>query len=221
MDTQHSKAPGLKSITDRTLDYYNQHADAFWLGTREHDVSQNRMALLQSIEGEPPFAILDFGCGPGRDLKAFTELGHRAIGLEGAQNFVAMAKAYSGCDVWLQSFLTLDLPEDRFNGIFANASLFHVPSRELPRVLLQLRASLKPRGILFCSNPRGHDEEGWNDGRFCVFHEPETWHRYGTEAGFIELAHYFRPAGLPREQQPWLATIWQRVDLEQRPSSAA
>jgi SAM-dependent methyltransferase len=97
-------------------------------------VSQNIDALVSSIEGSPPFTILDFGCGPGRDLKAFSALGHIAIGLEGSARFAEMARAYSGCEVWQQDFLRLDLPQDRFDGVFANASLFHVPRVELPRV---------------------------------------------------------------------------------------
>ena len=149
----------LDKIADETLDFYNRHAEDFWEGTRDHDVSQNIKAILHHIEGERPFTILDFGCGPGRDLKAFTELGHIAIGLEGATQFVAMARAYSGCEVWQQDFLKLDLPENHFDGVFANASLFHVPSQELPRVLLELRACLKPGGVLFSSNPHGHNEK--------------------------------------------------------------
>jgi SAM-dependent methyltransferase len=150
----------LEKITDLTLDCYNQNAEDFWEGTRCHDVSQNIAAMLRHIEGERSFTILDFGCGPGRDLKVFAELGHVAIGLEGAAQLAAMARAYSGCEVWQQDFLKLDLPENYFDGVFANASLFHVPGQELPRVLLELRACLKPGGVLFSSNPRGHDEEG-------------------------------------------------------------
>ncbi|HEY2134508.1 MAG TPA: class I SAM-dependent methyltransferase, partial [Xanthobacteraceae bacterium] len=174
------------------------------------DVSQNIAALLQHIEGEPPFTILDFGCGPGRDLKAFAELGHIAIGLEGAARFAEMARAHSGCEVWQQDFLKLDLPDDRFDGVFANASLFHVPAQELARVLGELHACLKPGGILFSSIPHGHDQEGWSDGRYGVYHDPATWRRYGSAAGFVELTHYFRPAGQPRAAQPWLASVWQR-----------
>src|SRR5476651_1392925 len=99
----------LEKISNLTLEYYNQHAEQFWEGTRVHDVSQNIAALLQYIEGDPPFKILDFGCGPGRDLKVFAELGHIATGLEGAANFAAMARANSGCEVWQQDFLKLDL----------------------------------------------------------------------------------------------------------------
>jgi len=206
------KPQELARIAELTLEHYEQRADDFWRGTRAHDVSQNIAELLRHIEGEPPFQILDLGCGPGRDLEAFTELGHIAVGLEGAPRFAAMAREYSGCEVWEQDFLKLDLPPARFDGIFANAALFHVPSQELPRVLSELRATLKPRGVLFSSNPHGHNEEGWNRGRYGAYHDLETWRRYLSAAGFVELNHYYRPPGLPREQQPWLASAWRREE---------
>jgi SAM-dependent methyltransferase len=165
---------------------------------------------LQYIESEPPFRILDFGCGPGRDLRVFAELGHIAVGLEGAAQLAAMARVHSGCEVWQQDFIRLDLPNNHFDGVFANAALFHVPSQELSRVLLELRASLKPGGVLFSSNPRGHNEEGWDGGRYGVYHDLETWRRYVSATGFVELTHYYRPVGLPLERQPWLASVWRR-----------
>ena len=200
----------MNEVSRLTLAHYDQRAEEFWRSTRDHDVRQNIEALLRHLEGAPPFAILDFGCGPGRDLKAFTDLGHVAIGLEGAARFAAMARAYSGCEVLEQDFLALDLPAARFDGIFANAALFHVPCGELPRVLRELHASLKPGGVLFSSNPRGDNEEGWNRGRYGAYHDLEAWRLYLGEARFTELEHYYRPAGLPREQQPWLASLWRR-----------
>jgi len=201
----------LERISGLTLEHYNQGSESFREGTQDHDVSQNIAALLRHIEGEPPFAILDLGCGPGRDLKAFSSLGHAAIGLDGAARFVAMARAASGCEVWQQDFLALDLPAARFDGVFANAALFHVPGQELPRVLGELRAALKPRGVLFSSNPRGVNEEGWNRGRYGAYHDLQAWRGFMSDAGFTELEHYYRPAGLPREQQPWLASVWRRL----------
>ncbi len=195
-----------------TLADYESSAEGFRAGTRDHDVSQNIAALLRHIEGTPPFRILDFGCGPGRDLQQFTALGHVAVGLEGAASFVAMARADSGCEVWKQDFLSLSLPDAHFDGVFANASLFHVPGVELARVLDELRLALKPGGVLFSSNPRGNDEEGWSRGRYGAFHSLEGWRRHMTAAGFVELQHYYRPTGLPREQQPWLASVWRRTD---------
>ena len=199
----------LQNITDRTLGHYNERAADFWEGTRDHDVSQNINALLEHIEGPGPFTILDFGCGPGRDLKAFAERGHIAIGLEGTPRFVEMARA-RGLDVWEQNFLNLNLPDDRFDGVFANASLFHVPGQELPTVLRELRATLKPGGVLFSSNPRGNNIEGWNNGRYGAYHDLDAWRRFMTGAGFTEITHYYRPSGLPREQQNWLASVWRR-----------
>ena len=200
----------LDRISTQTLEHYNQRAADFRDGTRDHDVSQNISALLGHIEAEPPFMILDFGCGPGRDLKTFAALGHNAIGLDGAACFAEMARTDTGCEVWQQDFLKLDLPDNYFDGVFANAALFHVPSLELPRVLLELHATLKPRGVVFASNPHGHNQEGWNRGRYGAYHNLETWRRYMSAAGFVELTHYYRPAGLPREQQPWLASVWRR-----------
>jgi SAM-dependent methyltransferase len=136
-------------------------------------------------------------------------LGHVAVGLEGSTRFAAMARE-QGYEVWAQDFLKLELPDDRFDGVFANASLFHVPSQELPRVLKQLHATLKPGGVLFSSNPRGANEEGWNNGRYGAHHDLESWRRFMLDAGFTELTHYYRPAGLPREQQPWLASVWRK-----------
>jgi SAM-dependent methyltransferase len=200
----------LAQISSATLKHYDDRAEDFWQGTRDHDVTQNIDALLRHIRATPPFRILDLGCGPGRDLAAFRALGHEPFGLEGAARLAALARAHSGCEVWEQDFLALKLPAESFDGIFANASLFHVPSSELPRVLGELRASLKPEGVLFSSNPRGNNEEGWNRGRYGAYHDLETWRRFLEAAGFAELEHYYRPPGLPREQQPWLASVWRK-----------
>jgi SAM-dependent methyltransferase len=200
----------LDRISAGTLAHYEQHADVFRAATRDHDVSQNINALLRHMQGHAPYTILDFGCGPGRDLKSLARLGHRAIGLEGASAFAAMARSDSGCEVWQQDFLKLELPAAYFDGIFANASLFHVPTQELPRLLKQLHAALKPGGVLFSSNPRGQNEENWRSGRYGAYHDLPAWRAYLTAAGFLELEHYYRPTGLVREEQPWLCTVWRR-----------
>lgn len=195
-------------LSARTVGHYDTRAEFYWDGTRDHDVGQNISALLAAIEGTPPWTILDFGCGPGRDLETFQRLGHRTIGLDGSPQFVTMAQRYSGCEVWHQDFLALELPPAMFDGIFANASLFHVPSRVLPEVLSQLRAALKPRGVLFASNPHGNDQEGWQGERYGTYHSQERWQDFLAGAGFNEIQHYYRPTGLPRTEQPWLASVW-------------
>ena len=203
-------ASELLRISDITIGHYDRMAEPYWIGTRDHDVSQNHAALLEAIESEPPYAILDLGCGPGRDLHYFKSLGHDAIGLEGSMELVEMARRYAGSEVLHQDFMALELPQSRFDGVFANASLFHVPSQELPRVLRELHASLKPNGVLFSSNPRGNNEEGFSGDRYSCFFDLDTWRDHVTAAGFIEVKHYYRPPGRPRHQQPWLATVWRK-----------
>ena len=122
-----------------------------------------------------------------------------------------MARAHSGCEVWTQNFLALDLPPGFFDGVFANASLFHVPMQELPRVLSQLRATLKPGGVLFSSNPRGRNQEGWSGQRYGAHHDLENWRSHMVAAGFAELEFYFRPTDAPPDQQRWLASAWRAV----------
>ena len=201
----------LEALSARTLAHYDATAESFWEGTRSHDVSQNYAALLGAIEGAAPFTLLDLGCGPGRDLAYFRSLGHAAVGLDGSARFVEMARALTGCEVMHQDFLRLSLPAARFDGIFANASLFHVPTQELARVLQTLGRSLVPRGVLFSSNPRGQDTEGFSGERYGAFHTIEAWRAHLTAAGFSEIAHYYRPAGKPCSEQPWLASVWRKT----------
>jgi hypothetical protein len=64
--------------------------------------------------------------------------------------------------------------------------------------------------VLFSSNPRGANEEGWNGQRYCCYYNLERWRELLTAAGFAEITHYYRPPGLPRDQQPWLASVWRK-----------
>ena len=152
------KPEKLDEIETVTLDHYNHNAEAFWSGTKDHDVAQNYEAFLGPFAKEKKLDILDLGCGPGRDVKYFLSLGHAVVGLDGSKVFCSMAQQYTGCQILHQKFLSLKLAPHSFDGIFANASLFHVPSTELSRVLYDLHTALKPGGVLFLSNPRGNGE---------------------------------------------------------------
>lgn len=201
----------LAEIESVTLGHYSDNAESFWQGTRDHDVSQNYAALLNCFPKPQSLDILDLGCGPGRDLVYFQSMGHRPVGLDGSAAFCAMARANAGCKVLHQQFLSLSLPDSTFNAVFANASLFHVPRQALPNVFKQLHTTLIAGGILFMSNPRGNGE-GWQGERFGNFMEYDTTKDYLEAAGFTLLRHYYRPEGLPRDAQPWLATVSQKVE---------
>ncbi|MEQ1530841.1 MAG: class I SAM-dependent methyltransferase [Methylococcales bacterium] len=200
------KLETLNEIETVTLGHYNQNAEAFWYGTKDHDVSQNYQAFLAPFAKDKVLDILDLGCGPGRDVDYFKSLGHRPVGLDGSEVFCNMARRYTGCTILQQTFLSLELSAHSFDGIFANASLFHVPSQELPRVLLDLHAALRPGGVLFLSNPRGNDE-GWSGQRYGHYMQFATSKQFLEQAGFEVINHYYRPLHKPRHEQPWLAIV--------------
>ncbi len=195
----------------RTIAHYDRSANAFWQGTKDHNVSQNIHALLDALPKDKALDILDFGCGPGRDLQQFKQLGHRPVGLDGSAAFCTMAHEYSGCPTLNQTFSEIDLTGFTFDGIFANASLFHVPKNHLPHVLKVLHQALRPKGVLFTSNPRGNSD-GWQGQRYGHYLELESSQRYLEQAGFKVLNHYYRPQGKPIDQQPWLAIISRRTE---------
>jgi SAM-dependent methyltransferase len=203
------KKQQLDKIESTTLSYYDSNALSFWQGTKDHDVTQNYSAFLQAFPNNKKLDILDFGCGPGRDISYFKSLGHRPVGLDGSKEFCLLAEEYTDCEVLHQQFLNLALPPESFDGIFANASLFHIPGQELPRILSELCKALRPGGILFSSNPRGNNE-GWSGQRYGCFIEFETAQNYLNKAGFTIIDHYYRPEGAPRAEQPWLAIVSQK-----------
>lgn len=202
----------LERIAARTLGHYAHGARQFWEGTREHDVTQNHRALLDALPGVPPRAILDLGCGPGRDLAAFRAFGEAPVGLDGCAEFVEMARVHSGCEVLEQSFFALDLKACSFDGVFANASLFHVPGSHLPSVLATLFTCLVPGGVLFCSNPRSFDtdSEGWSGERYGCYLTIESWRALIAQAGFTLETEFLRPSDRPASEQPWLAMVWRK-----------
>lgn len=197
-----------------TIAEYQATAELFRLGTWDHDVSQNRQALVAAMPKNPG-RILDLGCGPGRDLVAFKQQGHTAIGLDATPAFVEMAERLSGCEVWQQSFLSLDLPAEFFDGIFANASLIHVPQAEMVRVLQDLWRSLVPAGAIVMSVTRG-EGEGFvprpTGYRYVAGWEHETLVPCVQQAGFELLHHYYRPPGLPSHAQSWLVIVARKPD---------
>lgn len=201
----------LKQMMLSTIAHYSSRSQDFWEGTRDHDVSQNLEALCRNLpKSNEKGRILDFGCGPGRDLKQLTDLGYVAVGLDGCHEFCNMARTYSGCDVLHQNFIDLDIPKNSFHGIFANASLFHIHKTRLLDVLVCFHRSLCQDGVVFCSNPRGPNVEQMNELRYGNYMDVSGWSEMFSMAGFEPVEHYYRPPGLPREEQPWLAMVWRK-----------
>jgi SAM-dependent methyltransferase len=199
-----------------TIAEYQLTAESYRVGTWDHDVSQNREALIEAMPSASG-KILDLGCGPGRDLVAFQDMGHEVTGLDATPAFVEMAKQAAGCPVWEQSFLSLDLPSNHFDGIFANASLIHVPSADMLRVLQNLYDALCDRGVLVMSMVRGN-QEGFSERptgyRYVSGWEYETLAPKLLEAKFQILKHYYRPTGVAIANQSWLVLVAKKVTAE-------
>jgi SAM-dependent methyltransferase len=197
-------------VTAANIDHYERHAEAYLDTTLEHAMDEAYAAFEQALPQPPPARLLDFGCGVGRDLRHFCQAGHKAVGLDGSRRCARIARKLSGCPVWVQDFAALSLPQARFDGVFANASLFHLPSALLPKVLGDLARTLRPHGVLFTNNPRGEGQEGWAEDRYVTLLGFRAWSALLAGAGLRRVAHFYRPPGLPRAQQGWLAMLWRK-----------
>ncbi|KIN89565.1 DUF3427 domain-containing protein [Thauera sp. SWB20] len=139
----------------RTIRYYDIEATRFAEDTLGVDMSELHDRFLAHVPAGG--LILDAGCGAGRDIKAFMQAGFRVRAFDASVELVHIAKAHSGQAVELRRF---DDVEERccYDGIWACASLLHVPEADLPATLARLWASLKPGGVFYLSFKHGECE---------------------------------------------------------------
>ena len=147
---------------DTTLDFYNGMAADFVRGTIHADVETLRQSFLKYLKHGA--AILDLGCGSGRDSKYFLEKGYAVTAADGSAELCKLASAYIGRDVALITFDKLDYDHE-FDGVWACASLLHVPSIQLQSIFGKISRSLNPGGYLYVSFKYG-TFEGERNGRY-------------------------------------------------------
>lgn len=164
-----------------TIRFYDVEANRYAAQTLPVDLGHIYVRFLRSLPAGA--SILDVGCGAGRDLAAFKQRGFRAVGLEPAARLAAIAGKYSGCEVIVGKVEDLVRP-DEFDGVWACASLLHLPRSRLPIALKRIGASLRPQGVMFLSMQHGIGELTAPDGRFCVLYEPEALAIAVGAAGF-------------------------------------
>ena len=154
----------------KTLEYYNRNAREFAEGTSGVDFSgiQNRF-LSHLPEGA---LILDFGCGSGRDTRYFLGKGFRVEAADGSDELCRLASVYTGIPVKQMLFQELEETE-KYDGIWACASMLHLRREELPEVFRKMYRALKPGGILYVSFKYG-DFEGERNGRYFTDMTEET-----------------------------------------------
>ena len=153
-----------------TLEFYDQIVNDFVSGTSSADMSVEHGWFTAGLpEGA---LILDFGCGSGRDTKAFLDAGYRVEAADGSEEMCRVASAYTGIPVKRMFFEELDA-ENQYDGIWACASLLHLPAGKLPDVLRKIERALKPGGVLYASFRYG-TFEGMLNGRYFTYFTEET-----------------------------------------------
>ncbi|SOC41445.1 class I SAM-dependent methyltransferase [Ureibacillus acetophenoni] len=148
--------------TNKTINYYNQNASAFTSDTVAVDFDEKQNVLLKYLE--PDVHILDFGCGSGRDSKAFLQKGYKVTAIDGSSELCKIASEYIGQEVQCMKFHELNEVE-AFDAVWACASILHVPSTDLPQVIGNIERALKPGGYFYVSFKHG-DFEGERNGRY-------------------------------------------------------
>ena len=147
---------------DTTLQYYQENAGVFVEGTVSADMHDARTRFLRLLPSQA--YILDFGCGSGRDTKAFLEQGCRVDAADGSAELCRMATELTGIQVKQMLFEELSTVE-QYDGIWACASILHLPRKELGGILQKISDALKPGGVLYSSFKYG-DFEGIRGGRY-------------------------------------------------------
>lgn len=145
-----------------TIDYYNHYAENFIKETIVADLSELRGRFLKYLRDDA--YILDLGCGSGRDAKVFLDKGYQVTAIDGSYACCKLAEDYIGQEVLCSTFNQLAFVQE-FEGVWASASLLHVPFGEITSIFLLIAQALKTGGILYASFKYG-DFEGERNGRY-------------------------------------------------------
>ncbi|MCD8286145.1 MAG: methyltransferase domain-containing protein, partial [Clostridia bacterium] len=137
---------GVVAMPDSTIEYYDTHCDAFAADTVDADISETQRLFAQMLPDGGD--VLDFGCGAGRDVKAFLCMGFHVDAIDGSKEMCRIASEHTGIKVRQMYFQELEETE-RYDGIWACASILHVSSAELSDVLMRMARALKGHGIIY------------------------------------------------------------------------
>ena len=147
---------------EKTIDYYNENAKCFIAGTVSVDFTQLQNVFLELLPNNAH--ILDFGCGSGRDTKYFLDRGYQVDAMDGSVELCRVASEYTGIHVKHMFFQELTEVE-KYDGIWACASILHVKKAELPDIIRKMSLATKENGIIYVSFKYG-DYEGERNGRY-------------------------------------------------------
>ena len=202
---------------DITLDYYNKEADVFFENTVSVDFSKIQEMFLKHIK--PGGRILDLGCGSGRDSRAFLERGYEVVAVDGSRELAKIAGAYIGQEVIVADFREFE-PEGTFDGIWACASLLHLPKGEIAAVMRQMAAHLAEGGCFYASFKYG-EFQGERNGRYFTDMTEESFRELLEGVPGLAIEEYFSSGDVRagRESERWLNVMMRKSGRDSKDSN--
>ena len=193
---------------DFTIDYYNNKADDFFESTVSVDFSKIQEQFLKYVK--PGGRILDLGCGSGRDSRAFLERGYKVVAVDGSRELAKIAGAYIGQEVIVADFREFE-PEGTFDGIWACASLLHLPKEELAAVMRRMAAHLAEGGCFYASFKYG-EFQGERNGRYFTDMTEESFRELLEGVPGLAIEEYFSSGDVRagRESERWLNVMMRK-----------
>ncbi|MBR5041094.1 MAG: class I SAM-dependent methyltransferase [Clostridiales bacterium] len=195
-------------MLNKTIEYYNENADKFIQDTQMVSMSEVQELFLQKIPEHG--AILDLGCGSGRDSKVFLDLGYKLISVDGSEKMCEATTALTGIPTICSSFQDYE-PETEFDGIWACASLLHLKPEEIRPVVSNLAKALKPDGCFYMSFKYG-EFQGFRNDRYFTDLTEENLKKLLEDVDGLTLESFMitsdvRPG---RENEKWLNVFYLR-----------
>lgn len=195
----------MNDMTDQTLNYYNEKSELFVNDTAELEFSDIQDSFLKYLEKGS--LILDFGCGSGRDSRYFLKRGYQVEAVDGSHEMVKIASKLTGLNVKQMLFNELDEYE-KYDGIFACASILHVPYTELSDIFRRLKKAVKKNGFIYVSFKYG-EYEGYRNGRYFTDLNEERFQNILNEVQGLSIIEetITSDARKGRENEKWLNVI--------------
>ncbi|GFR36427.1 class I SAM-dependent methyltransferase [Thermobrachium celere] len=192
-----------------TIEYYNKNALDFYENTKNANMQQLYTFFLKYLDKGDK--ILDLGCGSGRDTKYFLDNGYDVIALDASIEMVKLSSELTGKQTLHMTFNDMYF-ENEFDGIWACASLLHVPRNEIDDVLLKIKRALKNNGILFASFKYG-DKEEFRNGRFFNYYEENSFRELLNKHKYFVLEETLITADVRqgREDEKWFSVILRKI----------
>lgn len=190
---------------NKTLGYYDSHADQFYGNTVKVEFATMQERFLSKLRKGS--YILDFGCGSGRDTKVFLERGYKVDAVDGSRELCRLASEYTGMKVKHMLFQALS-EADRYDGIWACSSILHLPMGELTEVMRKMAIAIKESGIIYTSFKYG-TFAGERNGRFFTDMTEKTFAELldGTDGLEVEEQWITSDVRPGRGEEKWLNLI--------------